>query len=136
MAEDLDDHRRTFDRGDDLRGAAEVRAVFHIDIDALVADSAAPFVRCSAAVARAGVLAPNAKLRSKIVPALPEPATETSSEGSHAQGAPPRMSWARLLKRMPIGAPGPAGSRNRPGGRAVFRHVPRAARGAKAAPLA
>ena len=47
-----------------------------------------------------GVLAPNAKLRSKIVPAPPERATETSSEGSHAQGAPPRMSWARLLKRV------------------------------------
>src|SRR5262245_46904806 len=45
-------------------------------------------------------LAPNAKLRSKIVPAPPERATETSSEGSHAQGAPPRMSWARLLKRV------------------------------------
>src|SRR5262245_48887393 len=39
-----------------------------------------------------GVLAPNAKLRSKIVPAPPERATETSSEGSHAQGPPPRMS--------------------------------------------
>ena len=37
---------------------------------------------------------PNAKLRSQIVPAPPERATETSSEGSHAQGAPPRMSWA------------------------------------------
>jgi hypothetical protein len=47
-----------------------------------------------------GVLAPNAKLRSKIVPAPPERATETSGEGSHAQGAPPRMSWARLLKRV------------------------------------
>ena len=46
-----------------------------------------------------GVLAPNAKLRSQIVPAPPERATETSSEGSHAQGAP-RMSWARLLKRV------------------------------------
>jgi hypothetical protein len=47
-----------------------------------------------------GVLGPNAKLRSQIVPAPPERATETSSEGSHAQGAPPRMSWARLLKRV------------------------------------
>jgi hypothetical protein len=43
---------------------------------------------------------PNAKLRSKIAPAPPERATETSSEGSHAQGAPPCMSWARLLKRV------------------------------------
>ena len=40
-----------------------------------------------------GVLAPNAKLRSKIVPAPAERATETSSEGAHAQGAPARMSW-------------------------------------------
>ena len=47
-----------------------------------------------------GVLAPNAKLRRKIVPAPPERATETSSEGAHAQGAPARMSWARLLKRV------------------------------------
>ena len=47
-----------------------------------------------------GVLAPNAKLRSKIVPAPPERATETSSDNAHAQGAPARMSWARLLKRV------------------------------------
>jgi hypothetical protein len=47
-----------------------------------------------------GVLAPNAKLRSKIVPALPERAPETSSEDAQAQGAPARMSWARLLKRV------------------------------------
>ena len=47
-----------------------------------------------------GVLAPNAKLRSKIVPAPPEHATETSGEGSHAQCAPARISWARLLKHV------------------------------------
>jgi hypothetical protein len=47
-----------------------------------------------------GVLAPNAKLRSKIVPAPPERATETSSESAHTQGAPARMSWSRLLKRV------------------------------------
>jgi hypothetical protein len=35
-----------------------------------------------------GVLAPNAKLRSKIVPAPPKRASETSSENAHAQGAP------------------------------------------------
>jgi len=34
-----------------------------------------------------GVLAPNAKLRSKIVPALAERAPETSSEDAQAQGA-------------------------------------------------
>ena len=47
-----------------------------------------------------GVLAPNAKLRSKIVPAPPERATEPPDEHAHAQGAPARMSWARLLKRV------------------------------------
>jgi hypothetical protein len=40
------------------------------------------------------------ELPRQIVPAPPERATETSSEGFHAQGAPPRMSWARLLKRV------------------------------------
>ena len=47
-----------------------------------------------------GVLAPNAKLRSQIVPAPPERATETSSEDAQAKGETPRMSWARLLKRV------------------------------------
>jgi len=47
-----------------------------------------------------GVLAPNAKLRRKIVPAPAERAPGTSSEDAQAQGAPPRMSWARLLKRV------------------------------------
>ena len=46
------------------------------------------------------MLAPNAKLRSKIVPAPPERTLETSSEDAHAQGAPARMSWVRLLKRV------------------------------------
>ncbi len=47
-----------------------------------------------------GVLAPNAKLRSKIVPAPAERAAETSSENAQASGASPRMGWARLLKRV------------------------------------
>ena len=46
------------------------------------------------------MLAPNAKLRGKIVPAPAERATETSSEDAHAQGEIPRMNWARLLKRV------------------------------------
>ena len=49
-----------------------------------------------------GVLAPNAKLRSKVVPA-PEQAT-TAGAGDckhvHAHSAPVRMSWGRLLKRV------------------------------------
>jgi hypothetical protein len=49
-----------------------------------------------------GVLAPNAKLRSQVVPA-PEQAT-TAGAGecvhAHAHSAPLRMSWARLLKRV------------------------------------
>jgi Putative transposase len=45
-----------------------------------------------------GVLAPNAKLRSGIVPG---PADNTSEHASHhAHSAPSRMSWARLLKRV------------------------------------
>ena len=47
-----------------------------------------------------GVLAPNAKLRSEIIPTPAERATETSSENAQAQGAPARISWARLLKRV------------------------------------
>ena len=33
MAEDFDNHRRIFDRGDDLQGAAAVGAVLHVDIE-------------------------------------------------------------------------------------------------------
>src|SRR5215813_6271304 len=47
-----------------------------------------------------GVLAPNAKLRSQIVPAPSSPATESPSEDAHGQGAPARISWGRLLKRV------------------------------------
>ena len=45
-----------------------------------------------------GVLAPNAKLRREIVPSPPEQATAPACD--HAQGAPTRLSWARLLKRV------------------------------------
>ena len=45
-----------------------------------------------------GVLAPNAKLRREIIPRPPEQATEPSCD--HTQGAPARLSWARLLKRV------------------------------------
>jgi len=47
-----------------------------------------------------GVLAPNAKLGSKIVPAPAPPATESPSEDAHGQGAPVRISWAWLLKHV------------------------------------
>jgi hypothetical protein len=33
MAEDFDNHRRIFDRGDDLQGAAAIRAVLHVDVE-------------------------------------------------------------------------------------------------------
>ena len=39
-----------------------------------------------------GVPAPNAKLRSKIVPAPESPATESPSEDAHGQDAPARIS--------------------------------------------
>jgi len=51
-------------------------------------------------IAAHGVLAPNAKLRREIVPASAQPATEPPSEHPPAQGETPRMSWARLLKRV------------------------------------
>lgn len=47
-----------------------------------------------------GVLAPNAKLRSKIVPAPVERATDPSTDHTSAHGETPRMSLARLLKRV------------------------------------
>ena len=47
-----------------------------------------------------GVLPPNAKLRSKIVAAPAERATEPPTDHAPAQGETPRMSWARLLKRV------------------------------------
>ena len=45
-----------------------------------------------------GVLAPNARLRAAIVPSPAENASEHATE--HAHGAPARLSWARLLKRV------------------------------------
>ena len=45
-----------------------------------------------------GVLAPNAGLRAAIVPSSTENAREPADE--HAHGAPARMGWARLLKRV------------------------------------
>ena len=46
-----------------------------------------------------GVLAPNAKLRSKVVPGN-KPAAAHSEEQPCAHSAPVRMSWARLLRRV------------------------------------
>jgi len=45
-----------------------------------------------------GVLAPNAKLRAAIVPGPAQDASVPS--GEHAHGAPARMGWARLLRRV------------------------------------
>ena len=53
-----------------------------------------------------GVLAPNAKLRSQVVPRGPEqeePVTETAltnGQTEHAQAQPRRISGSRLLKRV------------------------------------
>ena len=47
-----------------------------------------------------GVLAPNAKLRSAVVPAPVHKATAGAGDCKHAHGAPLRMTWARLLKRV------------------------------------
>jgi hypothetical protein len=47
-----------------------------------------------------GVLAPNAKLRSKVVPApLPQTA-QNEGDCSHECGKSARMTWARLFKRV------------------------------------
>jgi hypothetical protein len=49
-----------------------------------------------------GVLAPNAKRRAAIVP-MPAQTTHAAAHSpdvAHAHGAPARMSWARLLKRV------------------------------------
>jgi len=45
-----------------------------------------------------GVLGPNAKLRCEIISTPAEQASEPSSDHAHAQGAPARMSWARLTQ--------------------------------------
>ncbi len=51
-----------------------------------------------------GVLAPNAKLRALVVPNGPGQASGkselTATEPGCAHGHPPRISWARLLKRV------------------------------------
>ena len=47
-----------------------------------------------------GVLAPNAKLRSQVVP-LPAQAKPTGEgDCQHAHGKPARLRWAQLLKRV------------------------------------
>ncbi len=52
-----------------------------------------------------GVLAPNAKWRSKVVPQAPDhakalSATATDCQEPPAQGRPMRLGWAKLLKRV------------------------------------
>jgi Putative transposase len=45
-----------------------------------------------------GVLAPNAKLRSKVAPVPPQATTEGDCE--HAHGTPVRVTWGRLSRRV------------------------------------
>ena len=47
-----------------------------------------------------GVLAPNAKLRSQVVPVPPARTTVGEGDCTHTHSAPVRMTWARLLKRV------------------------------------
>ena len=47
-----------------------------------------------------GVLAPNAKFRSQVMPVPPQPTTQGEGDCAHARSKPLRMIWARLLKRV------------------------------------
>ncbi len=47
-----------------------------------------------------GVLAPNAKLRSRVVPTPPPQTTTGEGDCTHAHSAPLCLTWARLLKRV------------------------------------
>jgi Putative transposase/Transposase zinc-binding domain len=47
-----------------------------------------------------GVLAPNAKMRSQVVPAPLQQTTKGESDCTHAHSKLVRMTWARLLKRV------------------------------------
>ena len=47
-----------------------------------------------------GVLAPNAKLRSKVVPTPAQKTTAGEGDCQHQHSKPVRMTWARLLKRV------------------------------------
>jgi len=47
-----------------------------------------------------GVLAPSAKLRSKVLPAPAPRATAGAGDRQHAHGKPVRITWARLLRRV------------------------------------
>jgi hypothetical protein len=47
-----------------------------------------------------GVLAPNAKLRSQVVPVPPQQTAQGEGDCQHAHSKPLRMTWARLLKRV------------------------------------
>ena len=47
-----------------------------------------------------GVLAPNAKLRSRVVPVPVQRTTTGEGDCRHEHGAPQRMTWARLLTRV------------------------------------
>jgi Putative transposase len=47
-----------------------------------------------------GMLAPNAKLRSKVVPAPAQQSTQGEGDCQHAHGKPERMTWARLFTSM------------------------------------
>ena len=47
-----------------------------------------------------GVLAPNAKLRYRVVPVPPQQTTQGEGDSKHEHSAPLRMTWLRLLKRV------------------------------------
>ena len=75
---------------------AHVAAGIHATIAALVPRPRLHLIRFH------GVLAPNAKLRAAIVPGAAQRETGREADHAPAHGAPARMSWARLLKRVSI----------------------------------
>jgi hypothetical protein len=81
--------------------AGSTRAAFHqphrsVDAATRRTDAASPLTSGPLP----GVLAPNARLRSEIIPRPADNATEHKADRAHADGAPARMSWRAWSKRV------------------------------------
>jgi hypothetical protein len=77
------------------------RHTHRADTDGIYATAGRAGAQTAAAVIRFhGVLAPNAKLRSGVVPTPPQQTTQGEGDCEHAHSKPLRMTWARLVKRV------------------------------------